>query len=541
MTYLEWEESKQDQADVKNDSSLGCATISETSSESFSSCYSSDEGSLDNTWDIQERMLAMADRLERGEDIPELGICHSTTEDVQESIPRNCQVPEVVQPNAIEEENKESGLLEVVQSNAVEENKGLLEIVQSNDVEENKEMNPAVNVADALVTEDSISRLLKNAEECVLQDEEVCDMIGVVEEKPLIYALPDDSQLMSSISDYVTRREARLGTPKTNNTSVASYEACSSDDDFDASSVTDVFFQTKTRTPKMPPPPQTTPIKSRNTPIRAAASKTPTRSPAPNKCTPVKNANAKKQALASPKVFRSAAHTVASSPVGMYIMSQPEPMLIENVRKTNTKVIYNNPTSIPRMAVRTSDGRWSMDKRASAKSNTDLKENAAVDDIKPVLPMVLHEAAASQVKKWELHSLYTIHLNLLLFLLSSPFSRWLISPSRLPRSHGRGARSASCCSATQLLPSSSTKGASKCPRTARATSWTSVCCRKLLPASAATSRVSPSVDQCDCRSEESKNLLNAFPKIILSFSSLVALVLLAITLTVHCVDFWIQE
>ena len=33
-------------------------------------------GSLNDTWEIQERMLALAEKLERGEEIPELGICH---------------------------------------------------------------------------------------------------------------------------------------------------------------------------------------------------------------------------------------------------------------------------------------------------------------------------------------------------------------------------------------------------------------------------------------------------------------------------------
>lgn len=33
----------------------------------------SDVGELNDTWEIQERMLALAERLERGEDIPELG------------------------------------------------------------------------------------------------------------------------------------------------------------------------------------------------------------------------------------------------------------------------------------------------------------------------------------------------------------------------------------------------------------------------------------------------------------------------------------
>ena len=31
---------------------------------------------MNDTWEIQERMLALAEKLERGEEIPELGICH---------------------------------------------------------------------------------------------------------------------------------------------------------------------------------------------------------------------------------------------------------------------------------------------------------------------------------------------------------------------------------------------------------------------------------------------------------------------------------
>ena len=37
--------------------------------------------SKNDTLEIQERMLAMAERLERGEDIPELGICHNGAKD----------------------------------------------------------------------------------------------------------------------------------------------------------------------------------------------------------------------------------------------------------------------------------------------------------------------------------------------------------------------------------------------------------------------------------------------------------------------------
>lgn len=38
-------------------------------------------GSLNDTWEIQERMLALAEKLERGEDIPELGF--SKTQNVK--------------------------------------------------------------------------------------------------------------------------------------------------------------------------------------------------------------------------------------------------------------------------------------------------------------------------------------------------------------------------------------------------------------------------------------------------------------------------
>ena len=35
-----------------------------------------DDESLNDTWEIQEKMLALAEKLEQGEDIPELGIFH---------------------------------------------------------------------------------------------------------------------------------------------------------------------------------------------------------------------------------------------------------------------------------------------------------------------------------------------------------------------------------------------------------------------------------------------------------------------------------
>ena len=84
MSYKEWEEYKEQ----CNSEAIKQVydEEDESSTDSFSSCNSDDEGksqdgSLNDTWEIQERMLAMAERLERGEDIPELGICHNGAKD----------------------------------------------------------------------------------------------------------------------------------------------------------------------------------------------------------------------------------------------------------------------------------------------------------------------------------------------------------------------------------------------------------------------------------------------------------------------------
>ena len=86
------------------------------------------------------------------------------------------------------------------------------------------------------------------------------------------------------------------------------------------------------------------------------------------------------------------------SPVGLYIRSLPEPMLIENVRSVNKKVIQSTPSATkPIVAVKNKDGRWSI---ARSTPHSSTKENIAektVGEFKAVLPTVLHEAAAYMV------------------------------------------------------------------------------------------------------------------------------------------------
>lgn len=63
------EESKQDIGSSVNTSELTAAESCVDNSQHNQSAA----GSLNDTWEIQERMLALAEKLERGEDIPELG------------------------------------------------------------------------------------------------------------------------------------------------------------------------------------------------------------------------------------------------------------------------------------------------------------------------------------------------------------------------------------------------------------------------------------------------------------------------------------
>jgi len=86
------------------------------------------------------------------------------------------------------------------------------------------------------------------------------------------------------------------------------------------------------------------------------------------------------------------------SPVGMYIRSLPEPMLIENIRSSNKKHIDTNAMSYRKEAIRNSDGRWSITEKKNVEPQTENKENKDhLVDFIPVLPTVLHMAAASMV------------------------------------------------------------------------------------------------------------------------------------------------
>lgn len=90
-----------------------------------------------------------------------------------------------------------------------------------------------------------------------------------------------------------------------------------------------------------------------------------------------------------------------ASPVGMYIRSLPEPILIENVRSAQKKKQINSSPMMkpPTVAIKNSDGRWSIARTPRTSSTaTSSKENfLPPTDLVPVLPTVLHEAAGTLV------------------------------------------------------------------------------------------------------------------------------------------------
>ena len=130
--------------------------------------------------------------------------------------------------------------------------------------------------------------------------------------------------------------------------------------------------------------------------------KTPSGFDVKHRSTPIPNGSVKKSAT-KPNARPNKNTLVASSPVGMYIRSLPEPILIENVRSAQKKKqIRSMPMVKPvPVAVKNKDGRWSVAKTPRS-STMSSKENCVVEDdfanFKPVLPCVLHEAAATLVK-----------------------------------------------------------------------------------------------------------------------------------------------
>lgn len=87
----------------------------------------------------------------------------------------------------------------------------------------------------------------------------------------------------------------------------------------------------------------------------------------------------------------------AASPVGMYIRSLPEPILIQNVHSgSKKKEVQTNPAALkpPRIAMKNKDGRWSITRTPSKEM---AKSPEQPVEYKAVLPTVLHEAAASVV------------------------------------------------------------------------------------------------------------------------------------------------
>ncbi len=145
--------------------------------------------------------------------------------------------------------------------------------------------------------------------------------------------------------------------------------------------------------------------------------KTPTKTPRIGLCTSSNGGKSFKTPIGTPlsssatkkrtPLTASALKKPTPSPVGMYIRGGPEPMLIENVRLTQKKLPYTNPAiTRQKIAVKNAQGRWSIDVKRSPTDNDSRtsKENAPEIDsnIKPVLPVVLHEAVASMV----IHSWY---------------------------------------------------------------------------------------------------------------------------------------
>ncbi len=130
--------------------------------------------------------------------------------------------------------------------------------------------------------------------------------------------------------------------------------------------------------------------------------KTPSGFGVKHRSTPIPNGSVKKSAT-KPNARPNKNTLVASSPVGMYIRSLPEPILIENVRSAQKKKqIRSMPMVKPvPVAVKNKDGRWSVAKTPRS-STMSSKENRVDEDdfanFKPVLPCVLHEAAATLVK-----------------------------------------------------------------------------------------------------------------------------------------------
>ena len=94
---------------------------------------------------------------------------------------------------------------------------------------------------------------------------------------------------------------------------------------------------------------------------------------------------------------------LAKSPVGLYIRSFPEPILIENVRSTRKMKHISNPPimskpSVPGEEKDTEHCPFVVRDPATKSSSVSSKENISLPtDIRPVLPTVLHKAAAQLV------------------------------------------------------------------------------------------------------------------------------------------------
>lgn len=145
-------------------------------------------------------------------------------------------------------------------------------------------------------------------------------------------------------------------------------------------------FPTPARTPK-----PVVPSRTLETPV-----KTPRLANQRVLTTPTSSSNRPASSIKQTSTLKQKQHYSTPSPVGMYIRSLPEPILIQNVHSVQRKkqvsvVTCAKPAAV---AVKLEDGRWTtVEEHVKCPPET----SPVPEDYKPVLPVVLHEAAATIV------------------------------------------------------------------------------------------------------------------------------------------------
>lgn len=298
----------------------------------------SDVGELNDTWEIQERMLALAERLERGEDIPELGICHHSSGVVEYTARGSKSLKE----NKLKASPLDNQLHE---ARIFSENEGGNVNIKVQDLEECKNRKSDL---EHYVAENSAALTQYPAMKLTMEERKTKSVEALAEEMDCLF-------LAESILETPTKKDAQTA------------EMCH------RPSPSRAKLETRMKTPSGYG------IKCRSTPFQ--------------------HGSVKKAATTQNTVPKNA--LVASSPVGMYIRSLPEPILIENVRSAQKKKqIQSIPMIKPvPVAVKNKEGRWSVAKTPRS-SSVSSKENCVQEsDFVPVLPCVLHEAAASLINE----------------------------------------------------------------------------------------------------------------------------------------------